>query len=745
MNPVGGLLVLAAALWPGSGPLDDGMAPERPRIGLALGGGGARGGAHVGVLSVLEELRIPIDCVAGTSMGALVGATYAAGIPLERMQRQLLEVDWTNTIGSAGRRSYQPMQRKLAAITYSNNIELGIARSGLYGVGGLVSSQNIEGLFRELVGNARGIDDFDELPIPFRAVATELGESQMVVIGQGDLTRAMRASMAVPGAFAPVVVDGLVLADGGMMRNLPVDVVRDLCADVVIAVSLQGPPPTAAQLQGILALAGRSITTMIIANEREQLESLTERDVAVIVPTADIGSGQFFRVPETLPLGADAARLVADSLSRYSLSEADYRSWRANLDQPEPGLVRVEEIGFQPLRHTSAEYLRSRLRTRPGDAVSLAALESDLRRVFASGDFLRVDYQLLPAPGGGKILEIQADERPGGTNFVRFDIGLAGSSGGDTHYVLRADHRREWVNPLGGQWRNTLQVGTSNLLESAFHQPLDVSQRFFLDSGVLARRSQENFYDDGDRVARYDLWELELRLDGGINLGDHGRVNAGLRWGETEFVEDIGRIETLNTDRKRDANLNLTALYDTRDAPTLPGSGVFAQLSYTSAGGWLGGEHAYDLVEGVVSRAMRLGEGTLLMAAGGGRRVSGELPRHRDFQVGGTRSFPALAPGELRGESYWSTSANWGIGLVDIIPAFGQRLFLSVGVQAVGMTDRLDGVDDGTILGASVSLAARTPIGPLLLSVGVADNDSFQLQFAIGRPIAEGTLLDRLH
>jgi len=739
------LLMLAAPLWGNSGSLDDGATHERPRIGLVLGGGGARGGAHVGVLAVLEELRIPIDCIAGTSMGALVGATYAAGAPLERMQRQILEVDWSATIGSVGQRSMEPMQRKLAGITYSNNIELGIARTGLYGVGGLVTTQNIEGFFRLLVGSARDIDDFDELPIPFRAVATDLAASEMVVLGRGDLTRAMRASMAVPGMFAPVVVDEMVLADGGMMRNLPVDVARELCADVVIAVSLQAPPPTAAQLQGVLALAGRSIDAMITVNEREQLAGLTERDVAVIVPTGDIGSGQFDRVPETLALGADSARQLASSLSRYSVSEAEYRAWRANLDRPEPALVRVQEIRFRPLRHASPAYLETVLRTRPGDEVSLAVLESDMRRVFSSGDFLRVDYHLLPGLGGGKIVEIDAIERPGGTDFIRIDIGLAGSSGGDTQYVLRADHRREWVNALGGQWRNTLQLGTFSLLESAFHQPLDVRQRLFVEPGIIASRSLENFYADGDRVARYDLLAAELRLDGGINFSNRGRAWAGLRWGETELDEDVGRIEALNTERKRDANLNVAALYDSRDAAALPTSGAFAKLSYTSSGSWLGGEQSYDVVEGVASRAMPWGGGTLLVAAGGGRTLSGELPRHRDFTVGGIRSFPAFAPGELRGEGYWSASANWGVGFFDFIPLFRKVLFLSLGLQAVGMTDRLDGVDEGTILGASIALGARTPIGPLLMTLGAADNDSFQFQFAIGRPIAEGTLLDRLH
>jgi NTE family protein len=564
-----------------------------------LGGGGARGGAHVGVLSVLEELRIPVDCIAGTSMGALVGATYATGKPLARIEEEILNVNWSATIGSEGQRSLLPMQRKLAGITYSNSIEFNVTSSGLQAAGGLVSTQNIEGFFRQMIGDARYTVDFDELAIPFRAVATDLAASEMVVIGGGDLTRAMRASMAVPGVFSPVIEGDQVLADGGMMRNLPVDVARELCADVVIAVSLEAPPPQPEQLRSMFALAGRSIDAMIIANERQQLASLTETDVAIIVPTEDLGSGQFDRVPETIPLGVAAARAAAASLGRYSLPEDEYRQWRAGLDRAEPPVIHVEAIRFTPLRHASEDFLATRLRIRPGDSVTLAALEHDLRRVYAAGDFERVDYHLYPGPNGGAIVEIQPIEPPGSTDFVRFDLGLAGSSGGDTQFVLRSDHRREWVNPLGGQWRNALQLGTLSELETAFYQPLDVPQRFYVEPGFILRRTIEDVYDDGSRVARYELTEAETRVDVGVNFGNHARVRTGLRWGTTEYDEDIGSIPGVDLERRRDANVNVGAVYDTRNAATLPTSGIYAQLDFTSSGSWLGGEQSYDVFEAV--------------------------------------------------------------------------------------------------------------------------------------------------
>lgn len=717
----------------------------RPRIGLVLGGGGARGGAHIGALKVLDELHVPIDCIAGTSMGALVGATLAAGASPATIEREFAAIDWAETLGAQGQRALVPMQRKLAGTTYSNNIQFGVWGGRLHGDGGFFSTQNVEALLRILVGGARDSDDFDALPIPFRAIATDLTAGEMVVLDSGDLTRAMRASMAVPGVFAPVVTGDRVLVDGGLIRNLPVDVARELCADVVIAVMLDLPLPSAEELRSVFALAGRSIDAMVVANEKVQLATLGDEDVAIVVPVGDIGSGDFARVQEAIPLGEKAARAVAESLRRYALPEAEYRAWRARVQRSPVPPQEIEAIRFRPLQHASAEYLLTRLSARPGDTLTLAALEADMNRVFASGDFSRVDYRLLPGAGDARVLEIDAVEKPGGSDFLRFDLGLAGSTGGDTLFTLRAEHRREWVNALGGQWRNALQLGQLSELETAFYQPMDVPQRYYVEPGIILRRSLEDVFVDGDRLARFELLETQARLDVGLNIGNHARLRSGLRWGIADFNHNIGNATLIGRDSTRDTNVVLGALYDTRDADALPTRGSFAQLEYTSAGHWLGGEQSYDVVEGVLAHSLRWGRSVVHLAGGAGHTVDGELPRHRDFRIGGVRSFPAFARGELRGEGYWSGSATWLLEVADIQALFGQVFFSGFGLQVVRVHDRLDGAPEDTILGASFTLGARTPVGPLLFTLGAADNGNVQLHLALGRPIAEGSLLDRLH
>src|SRR5678816_1762135 len=230
------VLLLNPACW-----ADETAEAQRPRIGLVLAGGGAKGGAHVGVLKVLEQLHIPVDCIAGTSMGALVGGGYASGIPAADLEKFVTQIDWKRVVGNQGRRELEPIEQKRNGATYSNDFEFGISAEGVTTPSGLVNTSNIEDLLRGYVANARLKTDFDELPIPFRAIATDMVSGQMVVLDQGDLATALRASMAIPGAFSPVELDGKVLSDGGLVRNIPIDVARDLCADVVIVVNLVEP------------------------------------------------------------------------------------------------------------------------------------------------------------------------------------------------------------------------------------------------------------------------------------------------------------------------------------------------------------------------------------------------------------------------------------------------------------------------------------------------------------------------
>jgi NTE family protein len=738
---IGGALCLQTA---GAQNAPDANA-ARPKIGLVLAGGGAKGAAHIGVLQVLDELHVPVDCVVGTSMGALVGATFASGIPAPEIERSVLAIDWQRTVGGQGRRDRMPIKRKLSTMTYSNSLEVGLQHGSLRLPGGLIATQEIEQVIRTLVASARYTHDFDDLPIPFRAIATDMVAGEMVVLDGGDLAQAMRASMALPGVFSPVDIDGKVLSDGGLMRNLPVDIARKLCADVVIAVWMSSPPPTASDLTSSLSLMSRSVDVMIATNQREQIASLRPTDVGIEVPMGDIGTSDFQRVPEAVELGRKAAEMQRAALQRFAVSDDAYRAWLAKLHTAEnetPVLADVKILGTQ---RVNPEYVRAQLEhVAAGKAVTAEDITADTERIYALGDFERVDYSLT-GPADARVLEIQAVEKSWGPDFLRFDLGLSTYEGGDIFAILRLDHDRTWVNSLGGQWHNALQIGRQTIAQTDFYQPIDVRQRFFVQPLALAEDDYEDVYLDGDRVARYIMRQRYAQVDVGMNVGTRAQLRLGVRSASHEATVDTGMPALPELEHTPDATVQLRAVLDTRDSAALPTRGTFLNARYAHSEDWFGGQFDYSMFEALMAKAFSVrGGDSLAILVGGGETLSGQLPVTEQFEIGGIRTFPGLRPGELRGNSYWTAGTRYAWRLADIQPLFGQALYAGIRLQAAEMHERIDGVPGEVLYGLSGALGGSTPIGPFIFSLGWVSNHSYQLQFTLGRPVAEGTLLDEL-
>jgi NTE family protein len=718
----------------------------RPRIGLVLGGGGAKGAAHIGVLGVLDELRIPVDCVAGTSMGALVGGTFASGMPAAEIERVTTGIDWSKTVGKSGLRDRTPIERKLDGTSYTNSLELGLQDGKVAMPGGLLKTQDIEDMIRDLIDDARFQRDFDKLPIPFRAVATDMVSGEMVVLGSGDLSVAMRASMAVPGAFSPVVAGEQVLSDGGMVRNLPVDIARELCADVVIAVWLASPQPKSEDLKSALSLVSRSMDVMIKSNERAQIETLTANDVGIEVPMGDIGTGDFQRVAEAVALGRAAAEAQKAELSRFSIPESDYLAWRESITAAEAQPIHVAEVRIKGLQQVNPAYVEAHLENlQAGADVDSREIKEDTDRLYALGDFERIEHKLT-GPADARVIEISPVEKSWGPDFLRFDLGLSAEGSGEVLAVLRADHMRAWIGERDGQWRNSLQVGRETWLSTAYIQPLDDAHDFFLRTALRYEKSLQGVYAYGDQVAKYFVRDLYGELALGANVGTRAQFTTGLRSGEMQAVRDIGALVLPEQPKETDTRLFFNAVYDTRNDVGLPTRGSFIYLRYEHSDTWLGGEQEFDLAEGVLTKSFPWRGDSLSLILGGGKELAGTLPPARDFRLGGIRSFPGLRFDELRGTTYWFAGTSYLWKLADIQPLFGQAMYAGLRLQAGRMTGReaLLG-NEGTLYGIAGSLNGRTPVGPFILSVGYVDNDSWELQFTLGRPIPEGSALDAIH
>jgi len=532
-----------------------------------------------------------------------------------------------------------------------------------------------------------------------------------------------------------------VLSDGGLMRNLPVDIARGLCADVVIAVSLLAPPPAPEDLRGSVALAARSLDVMIDANQRAQLSTLTDRDVSIVVPMGDIGSASFERVADAIPLGRTAALAQAENLRRYALPEQEYLAWRSRVERPITSSMQVSDVKLAGLKRVSPDYVRAQLvNIAPGNVVTPAQIVEDTGRIYALGDFERVDYRVT----ADQAIEIRPVEKSWGPDFVWFDLGMAGNFGSDLQTAIRAEHRRTWLNQRGGEWQNVVQLGHKIELRTELYQPLDMRQRYFVRPRVRFERMLQDIYDDGDQVATYAFREFYGELAFGLNLGTRAQFSAGLRRGDIKASAESGFGLLLGDYGTSDTSLVADMTYDTRDSVAAPTGGTYMYARYIDSQDWLSGEEDYSLVEGLVSRSFPWRGDALTLVAGGGADLNGTLPPTAQFSLGGIRSFPGLRSGEVRGDSYWFAGTRYGWKLADIQSLFDQALYVGLRLNVSRVGSRIDDSDDGTLYGASTALGGNTPVGPFLLSLGYVDNGSWQLQFAIGRPVDEGSILDEM-
>jgi len=760
LAPFGALLTLAAAApasaqapadAQASAPVDSPPRPARavtpadrthatrPRIGLVLAGGGAKGGAHIGVLKVLEELHVPIDCIAGTSMGALVGGGYASGLPAAEIERFVRAVDWKAVVGRVGQREREPIEQRRNSDEASAVAELSVSKDGVMLPAGLVDAAGIEDLLRSYVAEARLEPDFDLLPIPFRAVATDMVKGQMVVLNKGDLATAMRASMAIPGAFAPVVSKPYVLSDGFLVRNIPVDVARQTCADVVIVVKLTAPTAQPDQLRTAPQLVSRTMDVMVEANENVQLQTLTDRDVRIDVPMGDISAADFQRTVDAIPLGEAAARAVADQLSRYSVSPQEYAAWRANVTRPQGLEVRVASVRFEGLHYVNPDYLRTLTKVHAGDTVDTARISQDALRLGALEELDSVEYRLLGDPDHPDLVWVPT-ERAAGRNFIRPSLGVYADGGGDLALIVGMQHVARWLNPYGGQWRNTLSLGYDSGVITSFYQPLDVAQDVFIEPKLTLQRTLQPLYNDGNRIADYKFIDLGGEFDVGAQVGRDGQLRAGYFNDKRRIVIDTG-IELFPEQTTRDAGIIATALYDSRNESAFSTKGLAAELDYTRANAGMGGDRNWETLEGGLRMAVPIGRDLMWATAAGGTDLSSDLPPDRAFALGGM-TFPGYQLAELRVRRYWTASGSFLWRLADVMPIQNKALYGGFALQAGRLYGRVDPVPDNTVYGGSAYLGAQTPIGALTLGGGWATG-SWSAWISIGRPIGNGSILDK--
>jgi NTE family protein len=718
---------------------DDG----RIKIGLALSGGGARGGAHVGVLRALEELRVPIDYVAGTSMGAIIGGFYAAGYSVDEIERIMREMDWNRAMSDSPDRRDRTMRKKEVEAEFLIPYRVGYNDGRFQAALGAIQGQHLDQVFQRILQPVAPAYSFDALPIPFRAVATDLVTGEAVVLSSGSLADALRASMSVPGVFAPVRIDGRILVDGGMSNNLPVSVVREMGADIVIAVDISSQLLNEEQLTSVLSVTEQLSNFLTRRTTEQQIESLAPKDVLIVPPLADFGSANFAGAVEIIPLGYRAT--MDQQVLLAGISEAtgssDAAADRRLVDGPDhKGLEYL--VSFVDIDNDSVlndEIIRSRLGVQPGQYLDLDSLESSVDRIYSLDLFESVTYDLVENSAGEKGLLISANARRWGPNYLQFGLELSNDFSGNSDFKIGAGYTRNALNSLGGELRVLASMGREDELRFDFYQPVDLGANWFVNPQVDWKRRNYGLWIDDRRLAEYEVsgWNLEFGV--GRNFRTTDQVRLDYRYGRAR-PELITGTSLPGIDGRIDiGELLLNYRHDSLDSLYFPTTGMAHDLSYRFADDMLGASTDYQQVGGTGTWAGSWGKNTVSLNYMLCYSFDDDAPLERWYQMGGFGRLSGLAPDQLSGRqaALASLALYRRLNEVEFLPAYA-----GVTLEAGNVWNFRSEVEiDDLRYSASAFIGAESPIGPLYFAIGHNDGGDTAVYFYVGHPF-RGSQID---
>lgn len=517
------------------------MAETAPRIGLVLGGGGARGFAHLGVLEMMERLKIPISCIAGTSAGALVGGTYASGMSLESMKSNFADQDWDRLLSGQIQRKDIPFERKKEDYQNYLGVTLGFKEGRLQVPKSAINSHLIDFYIKSLTKSGY-YNSFDEMPIPFRALATDLETGEAVVFSQGDLALALRSSMAVPGVFSLVDDGERYLVDGGMARQLPIREAQS-CADLVIVVDVSSPMYKKSDINNVLDVVAQSLNLSIATNVKNELTRMRPQDIYIKPNLGDYSAADFSKSEAIAKLGLVAMADYVEQLKPYSLSSVDYDTWKLSIVEPQPPTIDRIQLVETDLNYVNPSVLNKKLmqnHNQEAKGMTEEELQSKLSKLFAEGDYDSLSYRLSEKEGD-IVADVLPIEKTIGPTYMRFGIELEGSTDADANYALLFNLNRTWLNSAGASWYNNLRLGNDVHLRTEFIQPWSATSPWFAAGGFALKNDVLNLYTLNQKHYA-DLSKVSNRtyLDAGYRLGQYGEFRLGSYVGYNKTMAKIG-------------------------------------------------------------------------------------------------------------------------------------------------------------------------------------------------------------
>lgn len=706
------------------------IAEERPRVGLVLSGGGARGAAHVGVLKVLEKMRIPIDVISGTSMGSIVGGLYASGMKAHDIELALSDMDWGRALTDVPSRQYLSHNKRRQQDLFTTNINLGLKDGHIKLPPGAIFGQNIDLALQRLTNQVVHITDFDDLVIPFRAVATDLAKGEVVVLDGGSLALAMRASMSVPSLFSPVKLEGRLLVDGGVTNNLPVDIAREMGADILIVVDISTPLKDKDDLDSLLAVTGQLTRLLTGLNTKASRDSLSAKDVLLVPVLGDITSSQFDRSEDAIVIGEAEARKNMAALSPLSVSPSEYETYLAGLTRIPSPVQTILSVTVDNQSHINDAVITDLVATKSQKVLDLDLIESDIDKIYGLGLFEKVGYRLSTQTTGIDV-KFDATPKSWGPNYLHFGFSTDSDHNGDSNANITLGYTRSELNSFGAEWTSLFHAGSDPVLYSYFHQPISRDLSYFIEPYVSAGQTNSGLFNtDGDQIAVVRVKQSEF----GLVFGKEISPNTVLTLGFSQINGDVDVLigeDLFPSTQYDDGGLTASFTYDSLNTVNFPTQGLFLNASYYRAFDELGASGEFEQWGFNASVVNNFDAHTVVLTTRTGGTVNGDAALPKFFSVGGLFNLSGLRENEKSGQFLGLASATYyrRFNRIEIFPAY-----IGASVEYGGVWQARDEIAHKSAdLGGSAFIGVDSPVGPVLLGIGSNDDSSTIGYFKIGR------------
>ncbi len=705
-----------------------GVHSAEEKIGLVLGGGGARGAAHVGVLKVLEREKVKIDFIAGTSMGAIVGGMYAAGYKADEIERRLSSTDWQNVLQDDSSRIDMPMERKLAGLELSDRVQLGVDTGGIRLPRGLIQGQKLLATFRYHLSPVADIDDFDRLSIPFRCVATDLKDGSAVVFKSGDLPFAIRASMSVPAVFQPVRDDQRrMLIDGMIADNVPIQVARSMGATRLIVVDVGEALQDTKDLNSPIAVSNQVLSILMSRKTASDLATLGAKDILIRPDLGATSTSDFPLTQAIIAMGEKAALAQVADIRNFSSDATEYAQFEAQHRLPDAKSEQIAFIRVRADRSKTAENVDKRMSPLLGENFDATRVADHLQNIYADGHYERITYKTERDRNGRLGLAVLPVDKGWGPNFLRFGLALDSLYEGENSFRLAAELRMTGRNKHGGEWRTRADLGRKSGLRSEFLQPYGSRSQFYLRPYVDA-----NTHSYG--IARPQVRTLLLGIESGYDFTKNQRLRV--------FGERAQSRVTLNDNREQAGMMGVGYIYDSLDNAAFPKHGGRFDVALSHYQSWLGSEQVGARLSLVGEKVFSFGakqDRSLLFATRYEHSFDEELTLlHADADFDGYGFFRSLVDAP-RGNELRLHRVVYQRRFQSADKLFDAPVFIGASLESASLNSRLPSVFNSiqdrkgrSLQAGTLFLAADTFLGPAMLSYGRDEDSSSSVFVSFG-------------